>query len=706
MMRTLRVCLWAIMAFGWLSASSVLGQEDLKEKESIPALFLEANTLMEEGFWHEAERVWTAILELDPTNAHFEFHRAMCLFEMGESWPQTKQVLENLSKGELTRHYDPFDIHQRLPPIEVWYRLAEAEHRLSDFQASRGHLNVFVTLVGENHPASDLATKLALELDLAEAALLQPTGDVVERWQLNTEFDESHALLSADGQTMLFASNRFRESRPEKDGVDPNTRKNYTDIYLTNMQEDSSWSVPEYVNVGLKKHAFPAGLEPFLESIAVQESDGYNKELRLARRGRSTWTLEDLLDWSKSLPEGASVAFFPDMTRLVVSTTEKRGEGGYDLFELVQKSDGSWSKPASLGPDLNTWFDEVSPFVAADGQSLFFSSNGLPGMGGHDVFVTTLDSTGSWTAPRNLGFPINSVSDDVGFSVGAMGKIAMLTSRRDVESTDMDVYEIQLKRPEAFLQQKLVVLTLDCEKESMHSLPTSLVVRSLDDSEPIQLVKASESRDEFHFILPVGEDLVIESRPVRGEGVQRRVALSKLERGAVKVVAWSEFFEPGKDVLDPEQAFVIDMPILEAKPVEEPQPEQELAAALPETKEVVVRAAQDDGWEWEVLLKLPADNENSDTDDRDIYPAIKIIEEASKVTMPRLRLVDVHADEETASSIVGYSNAAMDLRFQLLQDLEVYGLKSGQHFHLSMDSEVDDVAHPNSSFVKLELRRD
>ena len=87
---------------------------------------------------------------------------------------------------------------------------------------------------------------------------------------------------------------------------------------------------------------------------------------------------------------------------------------------------------------MNTWGDEVTPFVAADGQSIFFASNGLQGMGGFDVFKTTRNAAGGWSEPEHLGFPVNSVDDDMAFVVGAKGELGYVSSQgRDARGTWM-----------------------------------------------------------------------------------------------------------------------------------------------------------------------------------------------------------------------------------------------------------------------------
>ena len=115
--------------------------------------------------------------------------------------------------------------------------------------------------------------------------------------------------------------------------------------------------------------------------------------------------------------------------RLIFTSNRKGGFGGLDLYEVLRKPDGSWSEAKNLGPRVNTSDDEKSPFLHADGHTLFFSSNGHPGLGDFDVFV--LDLQGA-SEPHNLGYPINTERAEVGFAVAAKSPMAYFSSNERV----------------------------------------------------------------------------------------------------------------------------------------------------------------------------------------------------------------------------------------------------------------------------------
>lgn len=99
-----------------------------------------------------------------------------------------------------------------------------------------------------------------------------------------------------------------------------------------------------------------------------------------------------------------------------------------DLFYCIKNEDGSWGEPKNMGELINTKGNEKTPFLHTDSRTLYFASNGHPGMGGYDIYFTRMDVNGNWTKPTNIGFPINTEKDEHGLIVSLDGKTAFFTS--------------------------------------------------------------------------------------------------------------------------------------------------------------------------------------------------------------------------------------------------------------------------------------
>ncbi|MGB0179765.1 MAG: hypothetical protein ACPF8U_06875, partial [Flavobacteriales bacterium] len=473
-------------------------------------LFIEGSILMEEEFWHEAERVWAYAMKTRPKNRVAKFKRAVCLSEIGEDWPMAKALLEEVTKGGLTERYDPFNPNQMIPPVDAWLWLANAEHRMGEFDVARKHVDAFLAKVGEKHGSSEWASKILAEVRFAERQLAKPTDAEVMSMALNSEGNETHPVLTADGKTMFFSSDRARSNGSNHGRVDPNTKTHYFDIYRTELQQDSTWDEPEFLNMGIRNHAKVIGSDAFGQKLVVLDDDGWTHELKTTERWERGWTVAEPLYLDRTIPNEGEIVFFPNKDRLIASVKMRRGEGGYDLYESSLDENGHWSKLKSLGKRVNTWGDEVTPFVAADGVTVFFASNGLQSMGGFDVYRTTRNAAGGWTEPEHLGAPINSVDDDMAFVIGAKGQVGYLASRRNVERGDLQLFEVSMNGAPS-LEKQVVILTLDAENLDNDEQPEALIVKDAKSGDVVQRVERENTEDVFNLILPTGRDYVVES---------------------------------------------------------------------------------------------------------------------------------------------------------------------------------------------------
>lgn len=473
-------------------------------------LFIEGSILMEEEFWHEAERVWAYAMKTRPKNRVAKFKRAVCVSEIGEDWPMAKALLEEVTKGGLTERYDPFNPNQMIPPVDAWLWLANAEHRMGEFDVARKHVDAFLAKVGEKHGLSEWASKILAEVRFAERQLAKPTDAEVMSMALNSEGNETHPVLTADGKTMFFSSDRARSNGSNHGRVDPNTKTHYFDIYRTELQQDSTWDEPEFLNMGIRNHAKVIGSDAFGQKLVVLDDDGWTHELKTTERWERGWTVAEPLYLDRTIPNEGEIVFFPNKDRLIASVKMRRGEGGYDLYESSLDENGRWSKLKSLGKRVNTWGDEVTPFVAADGVTVFFASNGLQSMGGFDVYRTTRNAAGGWTEPEHLGAPINSVDDDMAFVIGAKGQVGYLASRRNVERGDLQLFEVSMNGAPS-LETQVVILTLDAENLDNDEQPEALIVKDAKSGDVVQRVKRENTEDVFNLILLTGRDYVVES---------------------------------------------------------------------------------------------------------------------------------------------------------------------------------------------------
>ena len=132
-----------------------------------------------------------------------------------------------------------------------------------------------------------------------------------------------------------------------------------------------------------------------------------------------------------------------DGTMMFFSSTRKDGMGGGDIYLSSLMPNGDWGHAVNLGAMINTKGDEEAPFIANDGKTLYFTSTGHLGQGDGDLFVSRFEN-GIWSKPENLGYPINSTGKEIGMYVQGNGKTAFFASERRNGTGGLDIYTFEL----------------------------------------------------------------------------------------------------------------------------------------------------------------------------------------------------------------------------------------------------------------------
>lgn len=178
-------------------------------------------------------------------------------------------------------------------------------------------------------------------------------------------------------------------------------------------------------------------------------------------------------------------------------------DGSEDLWVSYRNTGGAWSSPINLGDVINTSGSERSPFISADGGTLYFSSDGHPGYGEHDLFVTRKLEDGSWSEPVNLGSPINSEGNDEFLTIPARGDtIIYSTDRGKLGNTDLYYALLPLD-----MQPKPVILALGkvFDKRSRKPVKAKIELTDLDKDELLAVYQSDASSGEYRVPLPLGK---------------------------------------------------------------------------------------------------------------------------------------------------------------------------------------------------------
>ncbi len=247
-----------------------------------------------------------------------------------------------------------------------------------------------------------------------------------------TESLEYFPSLSIDGNRMLFT--RRVDRRQE-------------DFYQSERQADGSWGVA--VPLGGVNTARNEGAQTitadgnYLIFTGCGRPGGLGScDLYFSERIGERWS--DARNLGESINTRASESqpsLSKDGKLLFFASNREGGLGNDDLYVAGRRPDGSWSRPVNLGPAVNTSGNDRYPFWAADNKTLYFTSNGRAGMGGADLFRTSVDSSNQWESPVNLGYPINTPGEETNLFVALDGKTAFFSKGI---GDDVDIYTFEL----------------------------------------------------------------------------------------------------------------------------------------------------------------------------------------------------------------------------------------------------------------------
>jgi outer membrane protein OmpA-like peptidoglycan-associated protein len=194
------------------------------------------------------------------------------------------------------------------------------------------------------------------------------------------------------------------------------------DIYQSTRQGDK-WTEP--INLGApvntEEHDAAIALSPEGNQLFVYKGVGKG-DIYVSKKKGLVWSTPVSVGDKINLPKSSelSCSITSDGKTLYFSSDRPGGFGGLDIWKS-QLIKGEWSEPINMGSKINTKEDEDSPFIHPDGVTLYYSTKGKKTMGGYDIVRTTLEK-GGWSEPENMGYPINSVQNDIYFVLSADNK--------------------------------------------------------------------------------------------------------------------------------------------------------------------------------------------------------------------------------------------------------------------------------------------
>jgi outer membrane protein OmpA-like peptidoglycan-associated protein len=179
------------------------------------------------------------------------------------------------------------------------------------------------------------------------------------------------------------------------------------------------------------------------KTLYVSREDEFNSDIYVSRFADNHWSRSEPLNANintKYWESHASVS--KDGKILYFASNRKDGLGEMDIYRSTLTAVGSWGPAKNLGSGINTDLNEDTPFITADGQTLYFCGQGFANMGGYDIFRSARNPDGEWSVPENLGSPVNTPDDDLFYYPWNNGEVAYMARIMEEGYGEMDIYRI------------------------------------------------------------------------------------------------------------------------------------------------------------------------------------------------------------------------------------------------------------------------
>ncbi len=408
----------------------------------------------------------------------------------------------------------------------TYYYLGVLEYKEGEFANAKKTLNTYIQGKSANPQMVSDANQIIAASDMAIEA--QKSGETFNPINLgpgvNTENPEYFPTITVDGKTLLFT-----RLIPDKNVPAPEEKyQKQEDFFVSNLSENNAWQtafpMPTNINT-IRNEGAPTISADGRSLVFVACSMGDVNDYGDNRNGKGSCDLFITKRlgqrWSdpQNLPGKINTASWESQpslsadgkTMYFVRRVSKQGmESDADIFVSTLQEDGSWGQAVRLPNTINTPLMEESVLIHPDGKTLYFASRGHKGFGGLDIYVSRMDATGNWGEAENLGYPINTQSDENSLLVSADGEIAFFASNRPGGYGDLDIYYFLM--PERLRPTKTLYfdgLVFDASSPNKKPVPGKFSLIDLKTGKEIIRSEADAITGAFTVSLPVNCDYAL-----------------------------------------------------------------------------------------------------------------------------------------------------------------------------------------------------
>ncbi|MDX2249976.1 MAG: OmpA family protein [Bacteroidia bacterium] len=467
----------------------------IKSKKAL-RLYLDGLTYAQQRMRVEADTAFKQAVEIEPDFAHAHF-------QLGTNAYARREFEEALPHLEKAFEIAPAAFQN------IEFYLGEVYFYAEDYEPAARFYEIF--LRSQKGRTQDIrkATLYLRNARFAAEAIKKPVpfNPVNMGENINSAYDDYIPYLTADDSYLLFVSRR-----PESVGGFNATYGGYSEDFFFCEYKEGHWTAAANlgppINTALNEGASALTQDgKVIYYTACNQPDGFGDcDLYYAFRQADG-------SWSNGINLGPNVntrnketqpTLSHDGKTLYFSSGRPEGLGMGDIW-YSRLEDGKWTEAKNMGEPINTPGHEDGPFIHADGVTLYFSSNFHPGFGQSDLYVSYKNEDETWTAPQNLGYPVNTAGNETNLFVNTRGNRALFTADRDGGMGKTDIYEFVM--PEN-IRPRIATFLRGIVKDSITDVPVYAKIDLIDveQGDTIREIFSSKTDGKFLMSLPLEKE--------------------------------------------------------------------------------------------------------------------------------------------------------------------------------------------------------
>jgi len=436
----------------------------------------------DEQDYEEAQYLFQEVLKKEPNNANVKFLLGMCYNHIqGEEYRGIPYFLD--ATRSISLKYKGNKFSEKRAPHHTWFYLAEAYSKINQMDDALDALNRFRDLEDFESRYNARITEEAV-LAVERAKIIKDAEIKIRALYfnepINSPSDDYNGVISGDGRMMVWA----------------NSKTFYEAVYMS-IRQNSKWGVPVLITPQIVSDGdlLPTGLSFDGTTLLLVKTERRNKtDIWVSTFNGNVWSPAKPIEGEINTGGREDHASFSPDGRVIYFSSDRRGgEGGLDLWYSERQQDGTWGRPVNMGEGINTDKDETSVFLAPSGERLIFASKGHFNMGGYDIFRCELEENGTWSQPTNIGYPLNTTSDNTFYVPINNGLQALYTRFTNEAIGRRDLWYVEILDRESMDGDEL---TLAVEPAGISEKDFAIILVNEESGEEIEVLYDAET-DSF-----------------------------------------------------------------------------------------------------------------------------------------------------------------------------------------------------------------